>query len=132
MEAPAIEGEGAKPAQDAWNEAATAFAQGLRVADAAWLLCRAELRLARSSAGALAVLVLVLVFLVVGAWLALGATLAAGLYELSGSLTLGIGGVALLNLAGAAFVVWRMLGCWRDLWLPRTRRALARVAEVRP
>ena len=132
MAAPAIDGEGAAPAQEAWDDIATAFTQGLRVADAAWLLCRAELRLARSSAGALSVLALVLVFLVVGAWLALGATLAVGLYELSGSLTLGIGSVALLNLIGAGFVAWRMLVCWRDLSLPRTRRLLADVAQVRP
>jgi len=88
-------------------------------------LLRAELRLARSSAFALIGLGFALVFLGVGAWLATSAAIAAGVYQLTGNVFVGIGSVALANIAGAFAVMFAMRGCWRDLGLPRSRRLLA-------
>lgn len=106
-----------------------AMEQALRVAEAAFALLRAELRLARSSALLLVWLSFLLVFLGVGAWLATSAAMAAGVYQLTGNLFFGIGSVALANLAGIAIVLYAMRGCWRDLMLPRTRRLLVRLGE---
>jgi len=106
--------------------------RALEAANAAWALLCAELRLARSSAMALAGLALLLVFLGVGAWLATSAAIAAGIYELTGNLFYGVGAVALGNLAGAACTLWAMRRCWRDLGLPRTRRALGEITGNKP
>ncbi len=117
-------------AQDV-DAARNAMEQALRVAEAAFALLRAELRLARSSALVLVWLSFLLVFLGVGAWLATSAAIAVGVYQLSGNLFVGIGSVALANLAGIALVLYAMRGCWRDLMLPRTRRLLGRLTETR-
>ncbi len=93
-------------------------------AEAALGLVRAELRLARSSALTLVWLGFGLVFLGVGAWLATSAAIAAGIYQLTGNVFIGIAAVALANLAGIAWVLFAMRHCWRDLTLPRTRRML--------
>jgi len=106
--------------------------ESLRLAGAAWALLRAELRLARSSAFVLIWLGFALVFLGVGAWLATSAAIAAGIYQLTGNVFYGIGSVALANIAGALVVVHQMRGCWRDLALPRTRRAIAEFREPAP
>jgi len=105
------------------------FAHAIAATKAAWALLCAELRLARSSALALAGLALLLVFLGVGAWLATSAAIAAGIYELSGNVFYGIGAVALGNLIGAACVLWAMRRCWGDLGLPRTRRAIGDITR---
>lgn len=107
------------------------FEHAVAATKAAWALLCAELRLARSSAVALAGLALLLVFLGVGAWLATSAAIAAGIYELTGNVFYGIGAVALGNLAGAACVLWAMRRCWRDVSLPRTRRAIGDIARPR-
>lgn len=96
---------------------------------AAWALLRVELQLARSSALALVWLVLAFVFFGVGAWLAISVAVAVAIYELSGSLLFGIAGVAVANVVGMAVVLWAMRNCWRDLALPRTRRALGQWSE---
>ena len=108
-----------------FDAARNAVEQALAVAQAALALLRAELRLARSSALLLVWLSFLLVFLGVGAWLAASAAIAAGVYQLSGNLFLGIGSVALANLIGGGAVLLAMRACWRDLALPRTRRMLA-------
>jgi hypothetical protein len=107
----------------------SAMDQTLRVASAALALLRAELRLARSSAFVLVWLGFALVFLGVGAWLATSAAIAAGIYQLTGNVFYGIGSVALANIAGVLVVLYAMRGCWRDLALPRTRRAIADFRE---
>jgi hypothetical protein len=107
----------------------SAMDQTLRVASAALALLRAELRLARSSAFVLVWLGFALVFLGVGAWLATSAAIAAGIYQLTGNVFYGIGSVALANIAGVLVVLFAMRGCWRDLALPRTRRAIADFRE---
>lgn len=106
--------------------------ESLRLAGAAWALLRAELRLARSSAFVLIWLGFALVFLGVGAWLATSAAIAAGIYQLTGNVFYGVGSVALANIVGALVVVFLMRGCWRDLALPRTRRAIAEFREPLP
>jgi len=103
--------------------------ESLRLAGAAWALLRAELRLARSSAFVLIWLGFALVFLGVGAWLATSAAIAAGIYQLTGNVFYGVGSVALANILGALAVLYLMRGCWRDLALPRTRRAIAEFRE---
>jgi hypothetical protein len=114
---------------DAFAVARAALDQAVRVAEAALALLRAELRLARSSALMLIWLGFALVFLGVGAWLATSAAMAAGIYELTGNIFYGIGSVALANLIGVAIVLLAMRGCWRDLSLPRTRRAISRIGH---
>jgi len=99
--------------------------ESLRLAGAAWALLRAELRLARSSALVLVWLGFALIIFGVGAWVATSAAIAAGIYQLTGNAFYGVGSVALLNIVGALVVVHQMRGCWRDLALPRTRRAIA-------
>lgn len=103
--------------------------QALRVIAAAAALLRAEIAVARASAIALVWLSFALVFLGVGAWLATSAAIAAGVYELTGNVFYGVGSVALANIVGALAVMLAMRGCWRDLTLPRTRRALADLTE---
>ncbi len=110
----------------------TAFEESLRVARAALALLQAELRLARSSALTLVWLSFALVFLGVGAWLATSAAIAAGIYQLTGNVFFGVGGVALANIAGLVVVLIAMRGCWRDIALPRTRRVIARLRETTP
>jgi hypothetical protein len=104
--------------------------ESLRVASAALALLRAELRLARSSAFVLVWLSFALVFLGVGAWLATSAAIAAGIYQLTGNVFYGVGAVALANITGVIAVLFAMRGCWRDLALPRTRRAIADFREA--
>jgi hypothetical protein len=113
------------------DAARNAVEQALRVAQAALALLRTELMLARSSALLLVWLSFLLVFLGVGAWLAASAAIAAGVYQLSGNLVLGIGSVALANLIGGGIVLLAMRNCWRDLTLPRTRRMLSGIGEAR-
>ena len=117
------------PAEDTIALVKTAVDETLRVAGTALALLRAELRLARSSAFVLIWLGFVLVFLGVGAWLATAAAIAAGIYQLTGNVFFGIGSVALANIAGIFVVLFLMRGCWRDLSLPRTRRAIADFRE---
>lgn len=126
METIAAEGHaGDEGSEDAITLVRSAIDETLRVAAAALALLRAELRLARSSAFALIWLGFALVFLGVGAWLATSAAIAAGVYQLTGNVFIGIGSVALANVAGMLAVMFAMRGCWRDLALPRTRRVLA-------
>jgi len=112
-----------------FTAARIALGHAIAAIEAAWALLRAELRLARSSAIALAGLALLLVFLGVGAWLATSAAIAIGIYELTGNAFCGIGAVALGNIVGAACVLWAMRRCWRDMSLPRTRRALGEITR---
>jgi hypothetical protein len=112
-------------ADDPITQIRNAADETVRVARAAFALVRAELRLARSSALVLLWLSFALVFFGVGAWLATSAAIAAGIYQLTGNVFYGIGSVALANIAALAGVLLAMRGCWRDLALPRTRRALA-------
>lgn len=107
------------------------IAQAVNVAESALALLRAEFRLARSSALLLVWLSFLLVFLGVGAWLATSAAIAVGVYLLSGNLLYGIGSVALANVVGMVVVLRAMKACWRDLALPRTRRAIGRFGEAR-
>src|SRR5690606_22622360 len=101
------------------------FASALHLAQASLGLLRAELRLARSSALALVWLGFGLVFFGVGAWMALTVAIAMGVGQLGGHPLLGVGTVALIILAGAAWVLRAMRRCWRDLGLPRTRALIA-------
>lgn len=109
-----------------------AFEQAVATAKAAFALLRAELRLARSSAILLIWLALLLVFFGIGAWLATSAAIAAGIYVLTGNVFYGIGAVALGNIVAAAIVLWAMRGCWRDVGLPRTRRAIGDITKPKP
>ncbi|MEO5560004.1 MAG: hypothetical protein ABIO49_09130 [Dokdonella sp.] len=115
---------------DGFAAARAAMDQAVRVVEAAFALLRAELRLARSSAFMLIWLGFALVFLGVGAWLATSAAIAAGIYQLTGNIFYGVGTVALANLVGVGIVLLAMRTCWRDLALPRTRRALLRIGRV--
>ena len=105
------------------------FEDAIAAVEAAWALLCAELKLARSSAIALAGFALLLIFFGVGAWLATSAAIAAGIYELTGNMFYGIASVALGNIIGAAFVLLAIRRCWRDMGLPRTRRAIGRIAR---
>jgi hypothetical protein len=100
-------------------------ASAWHLAEASLALLRAELRLARSSALALVWLAFGLMFFGVGAWLALTVAIAMGIAQLSGQPLLGVAAVALINLAGAAWVLHAMRRCWADLGLPRTRALIA-------
>jgi hypothetical protein len=93
----------------------------MQAVEASLALLRAELRLARSSALNIVWLGFALVFFGVGAWLATSLGIALGIHALSGSFLLGVGTVAAANLVGAAWVLYSMRRCWRDLSLPRTR-----------
>lgn len=106
-----------------------AVAETADLAKSAFALLGAEIRLARSSAIALFWLALALTVFGVGAWLAVGAAIAAGVFELTGSVFLGVAAVALINLAGIALTLRAMRTCWRDLALPRTRRALTTLGD---
>jgi hypothetical protein len=121
---------GASATEDPITLFKTAVDETLRVASAALALLRAELRLARSSAFVLVWLSFALVFLGVGAWLATSAAIAVGIYQLTGNMFYGIGSVALANVVGVIVVLFAMRGCWRDLALPRTRRAIADFREA--
>ncbi|MBO9664882.1 hypothetical protein [Dokdonella sp.] len=134
MDAPEAATEEASPLPprpDAFAAVSGALEQAVRVAEAALALLRAELRLARGSALALVWLAFALIFLGVGAWLATSAAIAAGVYELTGNLFVGIGSVALANLIGIGLVLFAMRSCWRDLTLPRTRRMLGQLTDSR-
>jgi hypothetical protein len=106
--------------------------ESLRLAGSAWALLRTEIRLARSSALVLVWLGFALLFFGIGAWVATSAAIAAGVYELTGNAFYGVGSVALLNIVGAIVVVQLMRGCWRDIALPRTRRAIAELRAPAP
>ena len=108
------------------------FERAIAAIEAAWALLCAELRLARSSAIALAGFAMLLVFLGVGAWLATSAAIAAGIYELAGNIFYGIAAVAIGNIVGAVFVLMAIRRCWRDVSLPRTRRAIGNIARSKP
>lgn len=101
----------------------------LRVAEAALTLVRAEFALARRSALGLVWLGFALVFFGVGAWLATSAAFAAGIYQITDNIFVGIGVVALLNLIGVVAVLALMRRNWRDLGFPRTRRM---ISDARP
>lgn len=120
------------PEQDPIALVKTALDETLRVIRAMFALLGAELRLARSSAFTLVWLSFALVLLGVGAWLATSAAIAAGIYQLTGNVFYGVGSVALANIVGTLVVLFAMRGCWRDLGLPRTRRAIARVRGTAP
>ena len=111
--------------------ARAALDQAMRVAEAALALLRAEFRLARSSAILMIWLGFALIFLGVGAWLGTSAAIAAGIYQLTGNVFYGVASVALANLAGIVWVLLVMRNCWRDLTLPRTRRALGEIGATR-
>lgn len=130
-EAAAEEASPPPPRSDAFAAASGALEQALRVAEAALALLRAELRLARGSALALVWLAFALIFLGVGAWLATSAAIAAGVYQLTGNLFVGIGSVALANVIGIVLALFAMRSCWRDLTLPRTRRMLGQLTDGR-
>lgn len=115
--------------EDALSATRAALAQAVHVVEAALALLRSELRLARSSAMRMVWLGLVLIFLGIGAWLATGAAIAAGIYQLTGNLFFGVGSVALANLIGLAWVLSLLRRCWRDLGLPRTRRMLGGMGQ---
>ena len=106
-----------------------AFASAMHLAEASLTLLRAELRLARSSALSLVWLGFGLVFFGVGTWLALTVAIALGVAEVSGHPLLGVGTVAVINLAGAIWVIRAMRRCWHDLQLPRTRALIANSAQ---
>ena len=129
-QAPVPPGGGTADLASDFAAARDALEQALRAVAAAFALLRAELRLARSSAMMLVWLAFALVFLGVGAWLAASAAIAAGIYELTGSIFYGVGSVALANLGGVGIVLLMMRTCWRDLALPRTRRMLHRVGHA--
>ncbi len=95
------------------------------VATAAFELLLAEFHLARSSVVSLLLMVLMLVFLGTGAWLALSAAIAAGISQLSGSIFVGIGSVALLNLIGIGWILILMRRRLLYLSFPQTRRLIA-------
>lgn len=97
----------------------------LRIAEASLALLQAELRLARRSALRIVALGLVLIFLGVGAWLATGAAIAAGIYQLTGNAFYGIGFVALANIVGLVVALLMIKHYWKDLSLPRTRAMLS-------
>lgn len=98
-----------------------AFAAAMQVAEASLALLRAELQLAKRSAGMIVGLAFALIFLGATAWLAVAAAIAVGVYQLSGNLFFGIASVAAINIFGALWVIVGMRRCWRDLTLPRTR-----------
>ena len=104
-----------------FSAARDALLGAMQVAEASLALLRAELRLARSSALNLVWLSFALIFLGVGAWLATSAAIAAGIYQLTGNLFVGIASVAVANGLGIVAVLVAMKRSWRDLGLPRTR-----------
>lgn len=108
------------------------FDHAVAAVEAAWALLCAELQLARSSAIALAGFALLLIVLGVGAWLATSAAIAAGIYQLTDNIFYGIATVALGNIVGAVFVLFAIRRCWRDMSLPRTRRAIGNIARPKP
>ena len=115
----------ADPSAHSLMEAAQDVLHGaLHVAEASLALLRAELKLARSSAMSIIWLGFALIFLGASAWLAVTASIAAGIYQLSGNIFAGIGTVALGNVIGVFLVIRSMRRCWRDLSLPRTRALL--------
>jgi len=65
----------------------------------------------------------------VGAVVALNAWLAALLAGWTSSWPIGIGAVALVNVAALALAVWLLRGWWRTLSLPRSRAALSGLWE---
>lgn len=126
---PDDEGEPVEPAPEPpgmFDTLRDAMESALRIAEASLALLRAELRLARRSAMRIVALGLVLVFLGVGAWLATGAAIAAGIYQLTGNVFYGIGFVVICNLVGIAIVLIMIQRNWRDLSLPRTREMLSK------
>lgn len=98
-----------------------AFTAAMQVAEASLVLLRAELKLARRSALTIVWLAFALIFLGAAAWLSIAASIAVGVFQLSGNLFLGIATVALINIGGALWAVAGMRRCWRDLSLPQTR-----------
>lgn len=102
-----------------------AFSGAMQVAEATLALLRAELQLARRSAVTLIGLAFALAFLGTAVWLSVNAAVAVGIFQLSGNLFVGIGLVAVLNIAGAFWVVAGMRRAWRDLTLPHTRAVIA-------
>lgn len=105
------------------------FERAIAAIEAAWALLCAELQLARSSAIAIAGFAMLLVFFGVGAWLATSGAIAAGIYELTGNVFYGIAVVAIANIVGAALMLLAIRRCWRDVSLPRTRRAIGDIAR---
>lgn len=120
-----VESGGDGSLRETVRAAREALRGAMAVAEASLALLRAELRLARSSALSLVWLGFVLIFLGVGAWLATGAAVATGLYQLTGNAFAGIGIVALANIVGIVFVLRAMRRCWNDLSLPRTRELIS-------
>lgn len=131
MDAPAASTSAGAPAapEDMFASAQAALTEAARVGGAMLALLRAELRLARSSALALVGFALALVLLGAGAWLATSAAIVVGIQALTGSLLLGLVGVALANMVGAIFALLAIRTCWRDLGLPRTRRVITQIGR---
>ncbi|MBN8728217.1 MAG: hypothetical protein J0H15_11035 [Xanthomonadales bacterium] len=117
---------------DVLAAARDAAVQTARVATAAWGVLRAELRLAKTSAGRLVVFGLLALVLAGSAWLAILATIAVALYQLTHSLLIGVGAVALANVLGVAWLALLLRSCARDLDLPHTRRILAELSDGEP
>jgi apolipoprotein N-acyltransferase len=132
MEAPTIEDEPTPRPNAFLDETSAAVAQTIHVADAALVLLRAELRLARGSVLTIGILAVAVVFLAIAAWLATCAAIAVGVFELTGSLILGLASVALANAIGLALTLPAMRRCWTDVSLPRTRKAIGALARVLP
>lgn len=120
------------PPAGAFSAVREAVFGALQVAEASLVLLRAELRLARSSALNLVWLGFALIFLGVGAWVATSAALAAGIYQLTGNIFVGIASVAVANGLGIVAVLVAMKRSWRDLGLPRTRELVLGMRQPPP
>ena len=120
-----IESSAPPPEESLLDSLSDAVQGSVEVAKAGFTLLRSELVLARSSAMAIVWLAFAFIILGAGAWLASIAAIAAGIYQLSGNFFIGVGVVALINLAGIGWVVLMMKRCWRDLSLPQTRALFA-------
>ena len=123
--------EGVPPSspRDAFREARHALRRAAKLIEASMTLLRAELKLARSSAMLLAGLAVALLFLAMGAWLAVNAAIAAAVYELSGNVFYGVAVAFLVNITGMIAVVLIMRRCARDVSMPRTRRMFGRLGK---
>ena len=105
-------------AQELINATAETFVASLA-------LVRAEFHLARNSALFLFAMSCVLIVLGVGTWLGLLALLIAGVARVSGSWSIGIGSVVLINSIGGVWVFTLIRRSFRDMSMPRTRRLIA-------
>ena len=119
-------------ALDALAAARDTATQAVRAAMAAWAVFRAELRLAQASAVRIVVFGLLALVLAGSAWLAVLATIAVALCELTGRPLAGVGTVALANVVAVAWMALWLRRCARDLALPHTRSILAELSDEGP